>query len=204
MANLLVILATGLAWWSLIPQIVRLVKTSDPSGVSSAWPSIGLVTNAGWTGYLASQELWAAMPSTTVMTISYALVIWALIRSGRPPGRGMIAGLAWAGLLVTIGVSAGWGAVGTTLAWSYLVQFTPAVIAAYRTARPTGIAPGTWISIMIESVLWGGYGHLNGDRPVVTYAVIGVVVGALILLRHRYAGLAASTGAAGSETTKHV
>lgn len=204
MADVLVIAATLMAWWSLIPQIRRLIKTRDPSGVSSSWPGIGLVTNAGWTGYLIDQELWAAVPSVVVMTVAYSLVLWALFVTGARPWRGIIAGVVWTITLVVAGLAAGWSGVGTTLAWSYLIQLAPAVTAAYTTRRPSGISPVTWVSIVIEAALWGGYGYLNGDGPVVTYSVIGVAAGSAILFRYRYAVRAASTGAAGRSTTKQV
>ena len=204
MADILVIAATLMAWWSLIPQIRRLVATRDPSGVSSSWPGIGLVTNAGWTGYLLHQGLWAAVPSVVVMTVAYSLVLWALFATGARPWRGILAGATWAVTLVVVAALGGWPGVGNTLAWSYVIQLAPAVTAAYSTDRPSGISPVTWVSIMIEAALWGGYGYLNGDRPVVTYSVIGVAAGTAILLRYRYAVRAASTEAAGRSTTKHV
>lgn len=204
MADVLVIIATGVAWWSLIPQIRRLVKTRDPTGVSSSWPAIGLVTNAGWTAYLASQRLWAAAPSTTVMTVSYGLVLWALFAAGRAPRRGILAGAVWASVLATTGITMSWTAMGALLAGSYLIQFAPAVAAAYRVTIPSGIAPATWVSIGIESALWGGYGVLKGDLPVTAYATIGLTGACAILWRYRSATAATSTGTAGSSTTKQV
>jgi hypothetical protein len=84
LADLAVITATVMAWWSLIPQIRKLLRTANPSGVSGTWPAIGLVSNAGWTAYLLSQQLWAAVPSTTVMVFFYAVVLRALHRTGVP------------------------------------------------------------------------------------------------------------------------
>ena len=99
---------------------------------------------------------------------------------------------------------AGWRSVGVALAASYVVQFTPAVVTAYRSAAPTGVAPVTWASIVIESLLWGAYGVVNQDLPIVAYAAVGVLGGGAILARYRSRVESASTGAAGSDTTKQV
>ncbi len=204
-ADIFVVVATGVAWWSLVPQIVKLVRTGDPSGVSTAWPAIGMVSNAGWTVYLLGRGLWAAAPSTAVMTVFYGLVMWALARTGAAhrlrPGLG--AGVAWAAVLWATAVFAGTGAMGVLLASSYLVQFTPAVAAAYRSDRPSGISAGTWRLIVVESGLWGIYGWWNTDRPIVLYAAAGVVGGGLILARQASTARAPAR-ALGSDTTKQV
>ncbi|MGF1667749.1 MAG: PQ-loop domain-containing transporter [Acidimicrobiia bacterium] len=204
-ADAFVIVATGVAWWSLVPQIVKLLRTGDASGVSTAWPTIGLVSNLGWTAYLLGQTLWAAVPSTAVMTIFYGLVIWALARTGTAgrlrPGLGM--GALWAVALGSTGAFAGVDAMGVVLASSYVVQFTPPVLAAWRSDRPSGVSAGTWRLIVVESALWGTYGWWNSDRPIVMYAVAGVVGGGLILARQASATRAPAR-AFGSDTTKQV
>lgn len=183
-SDLFVVTATGLAWWSLVPQISKLLATRDADGVSSAWPAIGLVSNAGWTVYLAGEGLWAAVPSAAVMTVFYSLVLWALGRTGRSHSRGLAAGAAWATTLALAHLLGGSEWMGLFLGSSYVVQFTPPVVAAFRSARPTGIAPGTWALIMVESALWGAYGLANGDRAIVVFAIAGVLGPALILLRY--------------------
>jgi uncharacterized protein with PQ loop repeat len=200
--DLLVIVATGLAWWSLIPQIARLVRTGDPTGVSQSWPAIGLASNAGWSVYLGREGLWPAVPSTVVMTVFYALVMWAMRRAGGPIRRGALVGLAWAGTLGSTALVAGNAGMGLLLAGSYVLQFTPAVVAAYRVRRPTGVSPATWASIGVESALWGAYGWLNGDLPVVLYGVAGVLTTLLIV--GRQASMATPGRARGSDSTKQV
>lgn len=183
-SDLLVIVATGLAWWSLIPQITRLVRTGDPTGVSQSWPAIGLASNAAWTVYLGRAGLWPAVPSTALMTVFYSLVLWAMRRAGGRIGRGLTLGSCWAGALAITSLLAGNATMGLVLAGSYVLQFTPAVVAAYRVRRPTGVSAATWVFIGVESALWGSYGWLNGDLPVVLYGAAGVVATVLIVGRH--------------------
>lgn len=181
--DLTVIAATALAWWSLIPQIRRLARTGDATGVSTTWPAIGLVSNAGWTAYLLVEGLWAAAPSTAVMVVFYVLVFRALHRARVPLRTAATRGVVWSTCLITVLVVGSWPALGLVLGWAYVPQLAPAVWSAYRTAEPIGISPGTWALIGVEASLWAVYGVAKDDTPVVIYAVVGVVAAVLILVR---------------------
>lgn len=182
-ADIFVIVATALAWTTLIPQIVKLARTGDPKGVSATWPYIGLVTNAAWTSYLWSQGLWAAMPSTAGMVFFYVLVIRYLRRARVPLGRPLARGVLLGGLYTVIAVVLGWSALGLVLGWSYIVQISPAVWSAYRSRNPTGISVGSWSLITVESGLWLVYGWLLGDVPIVVFGSTGLASGAAIVVR---------------------
>jgi len=47
LANIAVVAATMGTIAFLVPQITKLIRTGDSSGVSTAWASLGLVTNVG-------------------------------------------------------------------------------------------------------------------------------------------------------------
>ena len=183
-ADLAVVTATLLAWGSLVPQIRKLARTGDVVGVSANWPAMGLVTNAAWTSYLLSQALWLAAPSTAVMVGFYALVLWMLHRSGASLLRPAAGGGVWAAGLTVVGLAGGWGTLGIVLGWSYAVQLSPQVWTAYRTWRPSGIAPGTWMLVTVEAALWWIYGWWFSDTPIMIYAAVGVTAGVLILVRY--------------------
>ncbi len=189
LANSSVILATLLAWWSLIPQIRKLLRTGDIAGVSGTWPAIGLVSNAGWTAYLLSQQLWAAAPSTAGMIVFYVVVLRTLGVAGARLVIPLIRGAV--GIVILAGAFAlgSWPVLGLVLGWAYVPQLAPAVWAAYRTPDPSGISAGTWALIGVEAALWLVYGWLLADTPVMIFAVVGVVAAGLILLR-----VAASVG----------
>lgn len=189
LADTWVIAATLLAWWSLVPQIRKLVRTGDASGVSSTWPAIGLVANAGWTAYLLSQELWAAAPSTAGMVVFYVLVLRSLQRAGVSLRTALIRGAVAVALLGAVTVAGSWPVLGLVLGWAYLPQLAPAVWSAYRSHDPSGVAVGTWTVILVEAALWLVYGRLVGDVPVLIYSVVGVASSGLILAR-----LAATVG----------
>lgn len=176
--------ATVLAGLSLIPQIVKLVRTRDPAGVSATWPAIGLITNGGWTAYLIHAGLWPATVSTTLMVAFYAVVMWALHRAGIGLRGSFRRGAAWMLFLVVLTSAAGWFALGAVLGFSQILQVTPAIVTAYRTHRPTGIAPATWWIAGTEGLLWGYYGWFHGDVPIMIFAATYFTTAALMLLRY--------------------
>ena len=182
-ADVFVIVATVLAWTTLVPQILKLARTGDPKGVSATWPYIGLVTNGAWTAYLWSQGLWAAMPSTAGMVFFYLLVIHYLRKAAVPLGRPLARGVVVAGLFAAIASSLGWTALGLVLGWSYIVQISPAVWSTYRSRNPTGISVGSWSLITIESGLWLVYGWLLSDLPIVVFGSTGLAAGGAIVVR---------------------
>jgi uncharacterized protein with PQ loop repeat len=182
-ADIFVIVATLLAWTTLVPQIRRLLKTGDIAGVSVTWPFIGLVSNTAWTLYLLSQSLWAAAPSTAGMAVFYVIVIKVLSDANASLGRAAIRGTVWAVTLGVIGIAFGWGTFGLVLGWSYAVQMAPPLVAAYRSSSPTGVSIGSWTLITIESLLWGVYGWLLDDLPIQVFALTGIVAGSSILAR---------------------
>src|SRR5690606_41299968 len=58
------------------------------------------------------------------------------------------------------------------------------IFTAYRTSRPTGIAPATWWIAGGEGALWGYYGWFHGDAPIMIFAVTYVTTSALMLIRY--------------------
>lgn len=184
-ANVALITATTLAGVSLIPQIFKLVKSRDPAGVSATWPSIGVVTNAAWSAYLIQAGLWPASISTTLMVVFYSVVLWALRRAGSPIGSSLIRGLTWAVFLTALTATAGWFTLGTVLGFSQILQVAPALVTAYRTELPSGIAPATWAIAGIEGTLWGYYGWYHSDIPIMIFAATFVTTAVLMLGRYR-------------------
>jgi len=72
--------------------------------------------------------------------------------------------------------------LGAALTVAFLIQVVPAVVAAYRTAHPTGVARGTWLLVLGELSCWTVFGIAQRDGPLMTLGVTGVV-SALAILR---------------------
>ena len=86
---------------------------------------------------------------------------------------------------VLIGSRFAIGPVGlaTLLAGTKVVQVTPQVWTAWRTARPTGISSTMWTIAVVEAALWAVYGVACGDVALVTLGAVGVVAGIAVLAR---------------------
>ena len=186
LANIAIVAATLSTIAFLLPQIVKLVKTRDSSGVSATWPALGFVINVGWFIYVISQQLWTATLAPFSTFISYAVILWALRRTGRDLRASLARGVVWTALLVGTTVIAGWTTLGVVLGLSYGVMLAPSIWTAYRTVDPSGISPGTWWIGSAEAVLWGYFGLFHADRGIVTFGIVGVL-GATMMLARYYA-----------------
>lgn len=184
LANFAVIAATVGTVTFLLPQIVKLIRTGDSSGVSTTWPALGLVTNIGWFVYLISQELWASVVAPLVTFLSYGVTLWALARTGRGLRPSYVRGAVWMALLIVTTWTSGWTTLGVVLGLSYGVMLAPSVWTAYRTVNPSGISAGTWWIGLAEVLLWGYYGWFHADAGILTFSVVGLIGSVLMLLRY--------------------
>ena len=128
-----------------LPQLRKLAVTGDAAGVSWSWGVLTAVNNAAWLAYFALSAYWTALiPSASTTILATALAVM-LTRRGQARRRPAIAIGAWAALLAGAFALAGRAGLGTLLTAAFTLQVAPSIWAAYRTARPTGIATGTWL-----------------------------------------------------------
>ena len=175
--------AVVLALTQPVPQVVRLVRTRSTAGVSgpSAW--LGLVINSGWTAYGIARGLLPVLVLSIAYVVGYALIVGLLVAHGnrRGPGAALGAAAALAGLVLV----GGWAALGTALALTVGAQFLPQVIHTWRADDLTALAPGTYVIGAIDGLVWGTYGAIVADGPLVLYGVVMVVVAVAILIPRR-------------------
>ncbi len=91
--------------------------------------------------------------------------------------------MAWLAMLLTVRWLGGPGSIAALLGVAYLVQLTPAVVTAWRTWSPSGIATSTWMLRLVESALWGTYGYVRGDPPLIVFGILGLAESTAILVR---------------------
>jgi uncharacterized protein with PQ loop repeat len=178
------VLATLLAFVTLVPQITKLWRTRNADGVSATWASLGAVSNAAWVAYLASQGLWLALPSTVSMSIFFTVTVGLIGRTGRSSVRPVVLGLVWGLVLTLVGVTGGWTSLGILLGVSFGVQAAPTVYTAFRTRAPRGISPGTWQLTLVEGVLWLIYGLGYQDLAVIMFGILSSITAILVLGRY--------------------
>jgi hypothetical protein len=82
------------------------------------------------------------VPASAATLLAGALAVMLACR-GRATAQPAVLIGAWAALLAVAFAVAGRSGLGTLLTAAFVLQVTPSVWTAYRTARPTGISQGT-------------------------------------------------------------
>ncbi len=185
---LVVICANVLGGAMALPQALKLLRDRRIVGISPAWVGISVTVNAWWGAYGVGTHDWGIMPVSVVSVMSYLVIGLALTRFASGPGRTVAlpmfgAALASAAVPLVVLLLDGWTTAGLVLGAMYGVQLSPAVIAVYRAADVSGVAPATWLIAFVEAVLWGGYGFARTDLGLVALGVTGLVMSSLVLAR---------------------
>jgi uncharacterized protein with PQ loop repeat len=183
------IMAAVFAVPQFLPQVVRVHRTGDTTGVSWSWAALTCVNNAAWLAYFALSRFWTALVPATWATV-LAGVLAALLARRTPIARGaarLIA--AWIVALTAAYAAAGRAGLGTALTATFLLQVAPSVWTAYRTPRPSGISRGTWLLILGELACWAGYGVHASDPRLTVLGSTGVVASLLMLARVTWVGV---------------
>src|SRR5436309_4169820 len=130
------IAAAGFAVPQFLPQIRKFWATGDTAGASPSWAALTSVNNAAWIAYFTMSRYWTALvPSSSATLLAGTLAVMLIRR--RPPGARPSALIgAWAITLAAAGATAGRAGLGALLTAAFLLQVTPSLWTAYRTARP--------------------------------------------------------------------
>jgi uncharacterized protein with PQ loop repeat len=178
--------ATAFAVPEFLPQILKLRATRDTAGISWPWATLTCLNNAAWIAYFALEHYWTALiPSCSATVLAGTLVVLLSIR-GQARLRPSILIGAWATMLAAAYLVLGRTGLGALLTAAFAVQVAPSIWTAYRTERPTGISPGTWLLILGELSCWLAFGLCKSDPRLITLGLTGVTACALMLARiHR-------------------
>ena len=184
--DVLPVLASAFAIPQYLPQIHKLRATSDTAGVSWAWATLAALHNGAWLVYFTLSGYWTSMlPSSSAAVLGTTLAVMLAARGGASV-RAALPIIGWAIVLAAGFVMGGKDGLGNLLTAASIVQVTPSLMAAYRTARPTGISRGTWLLVLAELSCWTCYGLHRLDPRVIVLGVTGVTASLLMLLRiHR-------------------
>jgi len=183
-ANVAVILATVSTVVFLLPQIAKLKRTGDSSGVSTTWAALGFVSNVGWFTYMISQSRWYAVVAPLSTFIFYAVALRALAGTGRDLRNATVIAVGWSLVLGGVAVGGGWTTLGVVLGLTYAAMVTPSIWTAYRSRKPSGVSAGTWWIGSVEALLWGLYGLYHMDPGIITFGTVQLMASALMLTRY--------------------
>lgn len=168
-----------------MPQLRKLATTGDAAGVSWSWGVLTAVNNASWLVYFTLSAYWTALIPSASATILAAALAVMLTRREQARRRPAIAIGAWVALLAGAFAVAGRAGLGTLLTAAFTLQVAPSIWTAYRTARPSGIATGTWLLTVGELTCWLGFGLHKSDPRLISLGAGGIICCALILARIR-------------------
>jgi hypothetical protein len=177
------IVAAAFAIPQFVPQLVKLRATGDTAGVSWSWAALTSVNNAAWLAYFVLSGYRAALVPSSSATLLAGVLATMLAVRGQARARPAALIGAWAALLAAAAAVAGRGGLGTLLTAAFVLQVTPSIWTAYRTANPTGASRGTWLLILGELSCWTVFGVHRSDPRLLTLGLTGVIASALMLIR---------------------
>jgi uncharacterized protein with PQ loop repeat len=180
------IAAAAFAIPQFLPQLLKLRATDDTAGVSWSWASLTSVNNAAWFAYFAVSGYWTALVPAASATLLAGTLATMLARRGQAKARQAVLIGSWVALLLAGFTVAGRTGLGTLLTAAFILQVTPSIWTAYRTAHPTGVSRGTWLLILGELSCWTIFGLHQPDPRLITLGVTGVTASTLMLARIRY------------------
>jgi uncharacterized protein with PQ loop repeat len=177
------IAAAGFAVPQFLPQIRKLRATGDSAGVSPCWAALTSVNNVAWFAYFTLSRYWTALVPSSSATLLAGTLAVMLLRRRRPGPRAAALIGVWVIALAAAGAVAGQAGLGALLTAAFLLQVTPSLWTAYRTARPTGISSGTWLLILGELTCWMIFGLHAADPRLIILGATGIIVSTLMLAR---------------------
>ena len=205
------IAAAAFAIPQFMPQLLKLRATDDTAGVSWSWAALTSVNNAAWFLYFALARYWTALVPASSATLlagtqpvcrpdrglsrpvppAVPAVANSLAELSRKARRGQARARpavlisSWVALLIAGFTVAGRSGLGTLLTAAFILQVTPSIWTAYRTAHLTGVSRGTWLLILGELSCWTLFGLHQSDPCLLILGVTGVTASALMLTRIR-------------------
>jgi hypothetical protein len=177
------IAAAAFAIPQFLPQLRKLRATDDTAGVSWSWATLTCVNNAAWFAYFTLASYWSALVPATSATLLAGTLAIMLTRRGTARARPAVLICGWVALLAASVTVAGRGGLGTLLTAAFVLQVTPSLWTAYRTAHLTGVAAGTWLLILGELCCWTVFGLHQADPRLLTLGATGATASALMLAR---------------------
>jgi hypothetical protein len=130
------IAAAAFAIPQFLAQLRKLRRTHDTAGVSWPWATLTSVNNAAWIAYFALSAYWAALVPASSATLLAGALAAMLARRGQARARPAVMIGAWIALLAAALAVAGRTGLGALLTAAFVLQVTPSIWTAYRTARP--------------------------------------------------------------------
>lgn len=182
-SQLLPLLAIVFAAPQFLPQISKLRRTGDSSGLSLESSALTCVNNAAWIVYFVDARYWTAIvPIGSVVIMTAYLSTQLLGRASLARSSVAIAGF-WCASLMLARVLGGPIALRSLLTVAFIVQVTPSLWKAFKVEQPTGLSLGTWRLVFAEMACWLIFGFSIGDHALFILGLTGVAASTAMMWR---------------------
>jgi uncharacterized protein with PQ loop repeat len=198
------VVMVGLAALYALPQWLRVRRTGSVEGVSLAATSNAFISCVAWVAYGAVLGDPAVLLTCLAALPSLGATTWILVKS-HASREGMTTTWVWTGALVVGALVAPWTQaplevlLGASIAW----YVAPAAWMAWTSVDVTGIAPGAWLVLLADAVVWLLYSLLAGIGAGMLYAVIACTGALLVLARLAWHGPVITRSRPAGRTTPH-
>ncbi|WP_432515410.1 SemiSWEET family transporter [Kineococcus sp. SYSU DK001] len=181
---LLGLLAAGLGILTGVPQVLRLLKDPDATGLSYSSAVLGVLSAGTWLSYgVALRDPAQLVANVPGLACAVVTVVLAARRLGLRLSTAAVAVAAWTPVVVAafaVGGAAAAGALGTAVS---LVKMLPQIRTVVRREPLHGLAPATFVLTQVSATLWTVYGLALGQVSVAVCSAVTVVLAGVVLSR---------------------
>lgn len=166
----------SLRFW---PQAVRLVRSGDTAGLSSASGFVGAFGSLLWCIYALRADFTQLLLSNVSLAAGCLTIglVAATSHRHRLAGLAAVTGLLAACTVLPL------PALAVAVSTEAVAGNVPFAVAAVRSTAPSGVSRPTWWLSAASAGLWLALGLAEGDGPTVLWAVCTGLVSAVILAR---------------------
>ena len=171
----------------LVPQLVRLVRFRDPSGVSASAAAMGVIQTGSWVVYGLGTGAWAvAVPSSLALPQYVGVVLLTATTAGARWRALALVSFAGSIVVAVTVASAWWGpgpwaGLGVIVPVAVVWQYLPAVAGAFGANGTFGLSASTWLLIGTNGLVWAAYGAITHAWAVAAYGLVLISATAAVL-----------------------
>ncbi|MEZ0164718.1 hypothetical protein AB2L27_08065 [Kineococcus sp. LSe6-4] len=178
------LLAAGLGVLTGVPQVLRLLRSPDATGLSHPSAVLAVLASGTWLSYglalLDPAQILANVPGLGCTVVT---VVLAGRRLGVPLRHAVLAVAAWVPVVAVTFALGGVLVVGVLATAVSLVRMLPQVLTVLRRAPLHGLAPSTFALTQVSATLWTAYGLATGQGSVVVCSVVSFALAGFVLSR---------------------
>ena len=175
MATVLPAIALGLALALILPQLVRIARGRDATGISVGGLVSGTISFVAWLAYYLHLDETAAVVAMAGGGTAYlATTVLAVRFDG--DRRGLAVPLVLSIVLAIAIALGGWDALALALVTTVLWAYVPAVVSAWTAPTITGLSPLTWSLAAAYGAVWALFGADRSSLAITLNGILNLVL----------------------------